>query len=315
MADAEYNEQQYLALLMHDIACRARPAFQAFGYGRSLLDPPVRHGSGSKPPFAWQIGHQVKDHQHHSKLSQFDGYIVFEAFAYNPTETHRGETETFKLQDAGRSVKLTYDHEAIDIHQRIQDSVETTESTTEEYETHAELSVTSSVSAEAKAGIEGVAEASVKTETTTSASAGFGQSKKKDDSKKVSKEFEVDVNIKPGQRVGVTVNLYKSRDVTEITESGYMDFSGHFQFGAYIHHGHKHHIAPLEFANRQYLINLLDGKLQLDFPQWTQPLWKDKPEVREFRDWLNNRDNFRVDLKRQEVIEYEEVAEVDSYKL
>ena len=314
MAD-EYNEQQYLALLMHDIACRARPAFQALGYDRTLLDPPVRHGSGSTPPFSWQIGHQLKDHHHHSKLGQFDGYIVYEAFAYNPTKTHRGKTETFKLEDAGRSVKLTYDHEAVDLKQRIKDTVETTERTIDTYETHASLSITSSISAEAKAGIDGVAEASVKTETTTSAEAGFGQSAEVDDSKTVQKEFEVTVDISKGERIGVTVDLYKSRDVTEITESGYMDFSGHFAFGAYYHHGHKHHVADISFANRQYLIDLLDGKLQLDYPQWTESLWKGKPDVKDFRDWLADIENFRVDLKRQEIVEYEEVAEVDSYKL
>ena len=230
MADAEYNEQQYLALLMHDIACRARPAFQAFGYGRTLLDPPVRHGSGSTPPFSWQIGHQLRDHHHHSQLGQFDGYIVFEAFAYNPTVTKRGKTETFKLRDAGRSVKLTYDHEAVDLKQRIKDTVETTERTIDTNETHANISITTSISAEAKAGITGVAEASVSTNTTTSAETGFGQSSERDDSKTVQKEFEVTVDISKGERVGVTVNLYKSRDVTEITESGYMDFSGHFLF-------------------------------------------------------------------------------------
>ena len=308
-AQGEYNEQQYLEQTMHDMSRHMQPLLEKLGYGGQPFYQLHRVGDGVKPPFVWQIGFWPGKHKYHKT----NAYLVFEAFAYFPTHTVRGDTESFKLVDEGRSVKLSYPHEAITIHQTIKDTVETTESTSESYETQFSLSVSSSISAEAKAGIEGVGEASVSTSTTTEASTSFGQSGETNNSKTVSKEFEVSVDVDEGQSVSVTVDLFKSRDVTQITESGYLDFSGYIDFGHYV----PLHLNSneLHFHNRQYLIDFIEARLRLDFPQIREPLYIEDvtafgQSIRHLLDVLQNDDIFRVDLRREEVKEYETVAEV-----
>ena len=300
---SEYNEQQYLEHKMREFIEKCKPAVRALGYdGASAeLSGHSREGSGSTPPFTWVVGY--------GKHKSWRGHVIFEAFAYFPTVTKRGTPETFVLEDEGRSVQIRYPYEAIPIDETIRDKVTVKEEQKDTYETHAELSVTTSISAEAKAGIEGVGEASVSTEVSTEASTGFGQASEETTATESEKEFEVHVSVDKGEAVEVTIELLKTRQVTEVIESGYLDFSGYIDFGSEYHGpaGRR-----LNFANRQYFVDLLDGKLRLDFPSITKPVYNGDDRVKHFRDWLANKDNFRVDLKRQEVKVFESVGNVSS---
>lgn len=307
----EYNEQTELQHLMYEFARRALPFMHATGYnGKHPNHVPLRDGHGAEPPFSWWLCS--------GKHKPYRAYVTFDAFDYFPTNEVRGETESFKLKDDNRSVKLEYDHEAISLENTIKDTVKTSKTTDVEIETHAELSVSSSISVSAKAGIEGIGEAEAKTEITTQLSTGFGRKQATSVTDEETKEFEVVVHIAPGERVAVTIELYKSKDVTEITENGYVDFCGYFDYG-HAHGDQGPNGRYLSFDNRAYLLDVMDAKNRLDFPNITKPLHEGSDQVHKgvkaFYDWLKDDENFRVILRRTETVMYDTVASVNSEKI
>ena len=307
----EYNEQQALQHLMYEVSRRAMPFMRATGYGgRGTCHPPERQGHGSVPPFGWQLGW--------GKHKPYRAYLYFSAFDYYPTNEERGETESFKFRDDNRSIKLEYDHEAIALDNTIRDTVETSKTTEVEIETHAELSVSTSISVTAKAGIEGIGEAEATTEITTQLTTGFGRKQDSSTTDTETKEFEVEVHISPGERVAVTVELFKSKDITPIKENGYVDFCGYFDYG-HAHGDKGPHGRYLEFDNRAYLLDVMDARNLLDFPNITKPLYAGssplQKAVKEFYDWLADDENFRVVLQRRETVWFDTVASVNSHKI
>ena len=316
---APYNEESRLYAYEQEYATRLLPVMRKLGVDR-LEKAPTRMGRDKALPHEWALGWK----RHGSKRHRTR--VTFKAIDYSDSDPIEGTPVVYDLPDEGRGWSQIYRPQAIPIDQLVDESIELNEEVYENYRVEASFSVTNrtSVKAEAKVGPVG---ASAESETTVSASAGFGLDRGTRTVTKYIHKVSTTVHIPVGQAVMVTVDVSKRKVVTPITERGLIEAEVMWNLSdwaekhaKYLRDGKDAKRNRIYFDTFQDLLWFLEGQRIAEYPNMKHFLKdmryqaargdKDAKGALAFYAWAKNDENRRVELLKERVRIYESAGEV-----
>ena len=291
------NEQKVLFELERDICRRilrlCHPLYAETGY---LANGPWRDGGNPELPHRWFLSTWSK--------SGRQTVVTFKNISYRDSDRVWGESSFFPtpaLEDSGFRETLIAGPDGM--HERVKRILRSVTEEHSDYNIEAEFSVTNTSSAEAKAGVEGIGEASVSTETTTTARTAFGQSGGFRNVSEKEWETETQMDIPPNEERIFTIDFMRSKEVTPYTESAYVDFDLEIDFydwaGKFTNFisDEKKESNVLKCDTWQEFLWFWEGERPVEFPGMDRFLRSLDQREKEAYLWLANRENRRVEME------------------
>ena len=312
-----FNESQFIFKFEQEFAKGLRYALQKLG-GQYMFDPHFESRS-DKLPHVIVLGGK-------GPRGRRKSLAIFKEYGYRGGEVIEGKRTTFESVLDGHGWERTIEAPlgGSGIVEHIEDAKELTNRESEAWNVNARFEVTNKTSIKASASLGDIARAEASSETTVTASTEFGAGGTSLREHKRSHKIGTELRAKPGQTVQATVDVSEKKVVTPITQIGLLDFvctidfydwsskySWHLRGGIWDRERYKH----IDFDSRQQVIDFFRGRNEREFPNMKHFVWdmlqaKNKGDAHarrahEFVLWLEEDDNFQVELQKERVQTYQ----------
>lgn len=311
-----FNEQAVLYDYEVEFIRRLTPVLRDLGVpDRRMLKTPERWGREAAQPHSWLMGKRSGRSQH-----KYKSVITFDGFFYNEEDPDVGKPTVQTLGEPRVIYSRVVDSD-LEYEQTIDESTASTVEEWTEEEFGVEFNVTNRTTskAEAKGGIDGIAEASVsvENETTTSLDTSFGHNDGARNSKQVNLAIHGKVTIPANQPVLTYAEAVKQQYITPYKVNGYIDHATNLDLYDWVEENSpflkdgldtKHNV--IKNANLTELRSFLEGERVAEYPNMRGFLKKCSKGSRAFYEWLKDGENRHRQFERQKIVVAEQATEV-----
>ena len=335
------NEQKDWYEFQREFCNRAKPFVHTLGCHHIFPnDELIRIGNDAAFPHHWELGKNGDSRKRHPWKTR----IVFEAGGYITGEEERGEQQSFDLEanpNAGfyREFDPSEGHE---IDEEVEKTIKLHEETWSSYDARVsfDLTNTTTLKADAKAGIGGVAEANTSVESVTTSKLGtdFGMDDGKRTVNEINHRVLERVKAPAGSRpFALSVDVSKKKVITPITEVGYRDCSFFFDLfdwadeqQPFLRDSIDRGPNIIRCDNIQDLIWFIEGQRPAEYPgmkyylqrmragrtkvergkKWASYIDGSCAGALDFYEWLKDKETRKAEITKQKVSIYDHAGKV-----
>ena len=330
---AEVFRDQYVISKWEDEACkRLRHWFLAWGVVLERLQYSNGKRQGHDPafPHEYQLGWGSRNRKRYSTFVHFtdgfinSGLIIEKESQVSITPSDRGPWSR------------KYSTGAVGIDEERTEEVSMKTSKSERYTVSANLEIINTTTTKAEASIGDIASASAENTTTITASAAFGTESETSKSEETKETIKTVIKVPPYSETLLTVERVRTKEITEIIETGYLDLSMKFDLWDPVVTGKRPYLKNsragkdviIRSDSVRDLLDLVEGQRRVEYPNMENFLsdaqkWRShrfggnsKEDWNMWDDclmtyrWFNDPENRKVELRRQRVRDYESAGEI-----
>ena len=308
-----FHEQEVLYEYQLEYIRRLTPVLEDLGV-RYLRDDPLRKGRDAEQPHEWGLGWKRHGDKRHRTGITFDG------FNYVDGDRREGATQIQHLGGNREGWSEIYKKSDVDIGVVVDEELSLLDETYTEDRVSASFEVTSKTTSEANAGVKAGpinAGASVTNETTVSAGSEFNNVDSAKNTSTWTHRVQRSFTAPKGRELIATVDVGKVKAITPYEQDGYINHSTIIdcydwveERAPYLKDGKdtKHNV--IVWDNHADALAFLRGQLRAEYPNMVNFMAECSRESRQFVRWLEDVEERRVTLFRQDVNVYERAGQV-----
>ena len=311
-----FNDQKFIYRYEDQFCRMAYPFLRFIGVSNDRLryNNHFPKSRDPKPPHTWMLG--WKHHREKGKVGgRYNTSVTFKDHAIvsgNPVE---GEPMVFDLDD-GKGWSRVLDAQDGRIEEVVDEEIEMWERSAFEYTAGARFSVVNQTNVKAEAGFMDIASASAESSTTITAETTFGTRAGMERNKRRKFAIQSKLEADDGEKVLYTVEKFRRKIVTPITDVGYLDFGLEFDLwdwaedGGWLRDSIDEKRNRIKCANIAELLGLMEGDREHEYPNMNGFLdgaqkkektwWAAKGTLR-FYDWLRDESQRKINLQAQRI--------------
>ena len=287
-----YSEEKVILDYERSFCYRIQPFVRALGAAEVYQCD--RMGNEVALPHYWRL-RESKDHEKRTE-------ITFRGIGYTDGHRDYGEATVYEepSEDGGEREHIVAPPEGLQ--RKVTREVKTREEVSTDYRGAVSFSITNTDKVSAKAGVEGVAEASAEHETTMTLKTDFGWASGQKCSMERIVRGETSFSIPGGQTRVLTIDVNRIKEVRPFTDAAYLDYEIDIDlydwagnYSSYVA-GRGRHDNVIHCANVQDLLWLIEGQRPVEYPGMANFLSTCDEDAREFYHWLLDEENRRVDI-------------------
>ena len=326
---------QYVISLWEEEACKRLGFwFLAWGVERGRLQIPNGKRQGHDPafPHVYQMGWGPHNKGRYKTFIHFtDGFIntgliIEKEPQISSTPSNRGSwSRQYSTGDVG-------------LDEEVSNRITLKKISSERYTVDAKLEIVNTTTVKAEASIGDIAGASAESTNTITASTAFGAEKLDSSEVEEQETIKTHIVVPPHSEILLTVERVRTREITEIIETGYLDFSFKFDLwdwaddkkSPYLKNSRAGRDVIIESSSVRDLLDLVEGQRRTEYPNMSPFLrdceakaahhngkgdWNLWDDCLQTREWFNDPENRKVELRRERVRDYESSGEIRTRKV